>query len=115
MPLPVIVGIPALIGAGITIITNVLSNHLAKKALNIALFAALMTALYVALQALGSEITAFIASVDMSLPSSFGNWINFMIPSNFTMCLTALISFELAAITYKLSIKVIELKSRMLS
>lgn len=115
MGLPVIIGVSSIFGGAISYITSALTTNIAKKAMNLALFSILMALFYAAVSALGSTLTDFLSSLDMSMPASFGNWINFMIPSNFSYCMTALLSFEVGAITYKLAIKVINYKARMIN
>ena len=101
MPIPAILGLPALISffaGALGGIASFLIKYWTKKTVMIATFVAGVVALFAAFYA---AIWALFASLSVSLPPHFSDAVGYVMPDNAIPCVTAIMSAHVIKFAYQ--------------
>lgn len=113
MPAPAIIGLAALGGLIGKIVEKAIDFFLSKVGKRIAIITVVIAGLYAAIGVLfaivGSQLDPLIAALPQSVTGVMGA----ALPSNTAACLAAIVATEIACITYSLTIKALDLQTRI--
>jgi len=115
MALPALIGLGALSSTISAIITRITIALFAKKALHISILVAVFLLMNTALDILFSYISSLVMPMLTSALGSAPSFIGSFLPSNATECITAIITCEIACVTYSLTIKSLEIQSKIVN
>lgn len=110
MPFPVVVGIPWLAGvigglfsAIVSFALKYFSKRLAVVVVGIAFIATLTTAFLAA-------VSTLVASLTYAMPSEVALIINWVVPNNLSLCISAIITAHVLRWVYEWNVKIVQLK-----
>lgn len=113
MPLPAIVGLTAIGGLITKVVEKVVDFFFSKLARKIGVISLIIAGMYTAVTVLFSIIGVYAGPLISSLPPDITSLIGTALPGNTLSCITAIISVEASCITYSLTIKSLEMQSRV--
>lgn len=114
MPLPAVLGIPALmtfLGSALTSFITWLVTRVGKRVI---VFGIAMAAVLAALSALYSEFTGYITQLALSMPDEFQAAAMFL-PSNTDTCIGIILSAEISALGYRFILYITKTKMELVS
>jgi len=111
MPIPAIVGLAALGTAVTTTIVKVVEVIFTRYLRKIAIMTVVIGGVYVAVNSLLGVIKTSLDPLLDSVPQ-LGATLGMALPSNTTICITAVITVELACIAYSLTIKALNFQAK---
>lgn len=113
MAVPAILGLAALGGMVSKIIEKVIDFSLSKMARKIAVFTVFIAGLYAAISVLLSFVGSQLKPLLQGLPPEIAGLLGAALPSNTTACLSAVAATHIACLTYKLTVKSLEVQSKV--
>lgn len=109
MPLPAIIGLPALISFIVGIVSSVFTWLLQRFTFKLAVFLAALTAISAALNAFFTLMSGYVGQLVQTAPAGFQEAAYFL-PANTGLCISLILGAEVASAVYSLTFKVIKLK-----
>lgn len=113
MALPAIIGLSSLGGMIGKFFEKIVDFFFSKMGRRVAIITTVIAALYIAIGILftviGSSLTPLMAGLPADVTSIMGS----ALPSNTSACLAAIASTEIACITYSLTLKALDMKTRI--
>lgn len=113
MPVPALLGLSALGGLITKVIEKVIDFAISKAGKKAAIILVSAAALFTAVKVLLSMVASVAQPLLQTLPQQALQWIGVFLPSNTGTCLSAIISLEIAVVTYSLTVKAINLQSKL--
>ena len=113
MAIPAILGLSALGGMIGKFFEKAVDFFLSKTGKRIAIITTVMAALYAAIGVLFAVVGASLTPLISALPSEVTSIMGAALPSNTSACLAAIVATEIACITYSLTIKALDMKTRI--
>lgn len=113
MPVPAILGLASLGGLVSKVVEKAVDFFFNKATRKIFVIGAIMAGIYSALSILFSILGVYIEPLVSGIPSNVTALIGMALPSNTLGCITTIASVESACITYTLTVKTLELQSKV--
>lgn len=113
MAVPAILGLAALGGMVSKLIEKLFDFAFSKLARKIAVFTVFIGGLYAAISLLLSFVSSQLKPLLSALPQEVVGTIGAALPSNTMACLSAVAATHVACLTYKLTVKSLEVQSKV--
>ncbi len=114
MPLPAILGLPALMTFLGSMFGSALTWIIQKFTYKVVTFTLAMTSILLALQALYSEFSGYIGQLSLSMPSEMAQAAMFL-PSNTNACIGIILSAQIASLVYRFVLYIVKTKMDLAS